>query len=50
MQDEQYQQWEEFMQRKKSLIPLLLFLMAPFLFAFPSEFYDEAIDQWIGDS
>ncbi|MDZ7265611.1 MAG: hypothetical protein ONB16_13635 [candidate division KSB1 bacterium] len=38
------------MQRKKSLIALLLFLMAPLLFAFPSEFYDEAIDQWIGDS
>lgn len=38
------------MKQKKSLITLFLFLMAPLVFALPSEFYDEAIDQWIGNS
>lgn len=38
------------MRLNKSLIAVFLSLMAPLVFAFPSEFYDEAIDQWLGNS
>lgn len=38
------------MKLNKSLIALFLLLIVPLVFAFPSEFWDEPIDQWIGDS
>jgi len=38
------------MKLKKSFIVLALLFIAPFVLAFPTEFFDEPIDQWLGDS
>lgn len=34
----------------KSATIFSLLLLAPFVFAFPSEFYNEPIDRWLGNS